>query len=101
VEAQPVECQTNTGFAKCADISSYPSVPFLNRFCLANKNKSALSKLAGLPGSVLTSGAANIADLERNAVTLNLQIDKAITIEEIDGVRFFFSVKKKISGSEI
>jgi hypothetical protein len=64
-------------------------VPFLNRFCLANKNDSALAALIGKPGSVLTGGANSVADVKANALRLNVQINKAITIEEIDGVIYF------------
>jgi hypothetical protein len=58
---------------------------------LANKNKSALAALIGKPGSVLTGGATSIANVETNALRLNVQINKAITIEEIDGVILFLS----------
>jgi hypothetical protein len=85
-----VVCKTNSQFPACSDISSYPSLPFLNRFCLANKSKTALAALIGKPGSVLTGGATSVAAVEKNALRLNLQINKAITIEEIDGVIWFF-----------
>jgi hypothetical protein len=65
-------------------------MPFLNRFCLANQNDSALKTLIGKPGSVLTGGATSVADVKANALRLNVQINKAITIEEIDGVIYFF-----------
>jgi len=66
-EAQVVQCHINNAFSNCNEVKTYPTTTFLNRFCMATRNKKRLASMIGKPVSILNANASSIADVKANA----------------------------------
>lgn len=78
VNTKAYECYPNSEIPSCGNIRYYPTVTFMERFCVADYDEKALKTIQGAEVSIVTAAAESVKDVVKSSQLLNKGIFKAV-----------------------